>query len=151
MGRPRLYLIVADDQGELYKQNGQWNVRPAIDERGLARLRYEFPRYRYPATLDGMQKEKPIAFEEDALCALRYLANVFFPRRAPKSYQERVEERLPLTLREDYLRSLSWEERQGIASRRAEAIREAELEMKLTPRKGRLYDESELRGSKNFD
>jgi hypothetical protein len=104
----------------------------------LARLRYEFPRYRYPATLDGMQKEKPIAFEEDALCALRYLANVFFPRRAPKSYQERVEERLPLTLREDYLRSLSWEERQGIASRRAEAIREAELEMKLTPRKGRL-------------
>ena len=50
-----------------------------------------------------------------------------------------------------YLRSLSWEERQGIASRRAEAIREAELEMKLTPRKGRLYDESELRGSKNFD
>jgi hypothetical protein len=93
----------------------------------------------------------PVAYEEDTLCALRYLANVFFPRRAPKSYQERIEERLPPTLREDYLRNLPWEAWQGVASRRAEAIKEAEREMNLTPRKGRLYDESELRGSKNFD
>lgn len=116
-----------------------------LASRPLARLRYEFPRYRYSATAEGNEKQKPVAYEEDALCALRYLANVFFPRRAPKSFQERIEERLPPTLREDYLRNLPWEEWQGIASRRTEAITEAELEMKLTARNGRLWMRSVLR------
>jgi hypothetical protein len=49
MGRPRLYLIVADDEGELYYDADESAcVRPARTARGLVRLRAEIPAYHYP-------------------------------------------------------------------------------------------------------
>lgn len=45
-GRPRQYLVVADGQGELYCDgDGKLRVRGAVNDRGLARLRFEIPLY----------------------------------------------------------------------------------------------------------
>src|SRR6202011_3520970 len=50
-GRPRFYVIVPDSQGELYcDSEGELKVRAAVDETGMSRLRYEFPKYRNPVT-----------------------------------------------------------------------------------------------------
>jgi hypothetical protein len=44
MGRPRIYFVVADGQGELYLDgDGKVRVRGGTDSKGLARCRYEMP------------------------------------------------------------------------------------------------------------
>jgi hypothetical protein len=51
MGRPRIYFVVADGQGELYVDgNGKLRVGGATDSRGLARCRYEMPLYSHRNT-----------------------------------------------------------------------------------------------------
>jgi hypothetical protein len=45
-GRPRIYFVVADGQGELYCDgDGKVRVRGATDSTGFARARYEIPLY----------------------------------------------------------------------------------------------------------
>jgi len=101
MGRPRLFLVVADGQGECYRDDlGEWCVRPAIDEGGLARLRWEIPQYHYPKTLAGEEKERVDKKNDDAVDALRGLANKFFPTVSPKTAEELREEALPPTVRQ---------------------------------------------------
>jgi hypothetical protein len=48
MGRPRLYLVVEDGQGELYVDgNGKLRITGAKDAGGFARARYEIPLYNH--------------------------------------------------------------------------------------------------------
>jgi len=73
-GSPRLYLIVADDQGQMEKDHsGHGAVVAARDQDGLKRLRAEMPAYHYPTTEAGkpVGKMKPEKFFDDAVDALR--------------------------------------------------------------------------------
>lgn len=58
-GRPRAFYLVADGQGELYEDNGKLKARPAIDEMGQARTRWEYPRHRPKHSTEGEEKEAP--------------------------------------------------------------------------------------------
>lgn len=102
MGRPRFYVIVPDAQGDLYcDDEGQLKVRAAVDESGMARLRYEFPKYRNPVTPTGQEKVNPnpkAHGEDDAIDALKGLANQFFPKVANMSLEERTDALLPKSL-----------------------------------------------------
>ena len=57
-GRPRAYYVVADDQGELYVDNlGKLAAKPAMNEMGMARTRWEYPRHRPRETSEGEEKQ----------------------------------------------------------------------------------------------
>jgi hypothetical protein len=59
-GRPRAYYVVADGQGELIiNKLGKLAAKPAIDEMGQARTRWEYPRHRPRETSAGEEKEAP--------------------------------------------------------------------------------------------
>lgn len=99
-GRPKFYVIVPDAQGELFidadDPEAILKVRGAVDSAGMARLRYEMPRYRNPVTKDGKERPNPKANgEDDMVDALRGLANVFFPTPTQMSKEERIDALLP--------------------------------------------------------
>jgi hypothetical protein len=59
-GRPRALYVVADGQGELFVDKfGKLKAKPAIDELGMARTRWEYPRHRPRETSDGEEKRAP--------------------------------------------------------------------------------------------
>jgi hypothetical protein len=108
-GRPRFYVIVPDEQGELYLDGeGELRVRGAVDAAGKARLRYEFPKYRNPVNPTGREKARPnpkAHGEDDAIDALRGLANQFFPSIQRMSEAERVDALLPPPLKAATIRA----------------------------------------------
>jgi len=88
MGCPSMFLIVEDGQGELYVDNeGALRVRGAVNEKGMARLRAEFPVYNQYNT--GQNK-----IFDDSVNALCGLANTFFIPAAALTREERVEQQL---------------------------------------------------------
>jgi hypothetical protein len=142
MGRPRFYLIVADGQGEIFESSGRWLVRPAIDESGCVRLRYEFPLYHYPQTQDGGEKPLPLKRDDDGVDATKHLANVFFPRPKPKTREELIEEQLHPNYRMEHLRNASPEEWDALYPNRQAAIKE--IERRERPdRPNSFYDNDE--------
>jgi hypothetical protein len=123
-GRPRLYFVVADGEGELYHRDDKLLVRPATSAAGLARLRWEIPQYRYKELEDGRERSGiPFKMHDDAVDALRYVANVFFPRRPMKSALERQEEQLPEAYRRDMLNRLGPEALERYLLPREEALK----------------------------
>lgn len=144
MGRPRFYLIVADGQGELFESGGRWLVRPAIDERGFARLRYEFPLYHYPQTQDGSERPLPLKRDDDAIDATKHLANVFFPRRRPKTREELIEEQLPPNYRMEHLQQASPDEWDALYANRQAAVKE--IKRRQSPRRNLFYDDDDESG-----
>ena len=126
MGRPRLYVIVADGQGEIFQSESGWKVRGGIEERGCARLRWEFPRYHYPQNAAGEERDKPLKRDDDGIDSLKHLANVFFPRRKPKTRDELIEEQLHPNYRMDHLQGASPEEWDALYPNRQAAIKEIE-------------------------
>jgi hypothetical protein len=71
MGRPRIYFVVADGQGELFcDTDGKLRVRGASDSTGLARCRYEMPLYSHRN--QGRKK-----LDDDFVDALRGLMSTF--------------------------------------------------------------------------
>src|ERR1700752_2608003 len=75
MVRPRLYLIVADDEGELYYDADESPcVRPARTARGLVRLHAEIPAYHYPLGSSGIVAKYPEKRFDDAIVQRRAIA-----------------------------------------------------------------------------
>jgi hypothetical protein len=129
LGRPRLYLVVADSQGEfvpdaagaLAAHHGAppweippaqttalgWTVRQPIDSRGLARTRAELHAYHYPHAADGQERDRPVKIFDDIIDALKALADLFFPRSAAATDAEKFELSLPEHLRQENLSKLS--------------------------------------------
>jgi len=103
-GRPMIYLIVDDDQGECYFDwtTQKYQVRPGKDDKGLARLRAEFGVYHYPKSETGkaVKKQKPEKIFDDAMDCVRCMA-VTFPPVADYTIGERLELDLPTNLRND--------------------------------------------------
>lgn len=102
MGRPMIYIIVDDDQGECYfdYMTQKWQVRPGKDDSGLARLRAEFGVYHYPKSEAGkaVKKQRPEKLFDDCMDCLRCMA-VTFPPVASYTIAEQLELELPESLR----------------------------------------------------
>jgi hypothetical protein len=112
MGRPRLYLIVADDEGELYYDADESPcVRPARTARGLVRLRAEIPAYHYPLGSSGIEAQYPEKRFDDAIDPLRAIADRFFPKSAPLSDADKFEAYLPDRLKKEALAAMTFEDR----------------------------------------
>lgn len=89
MGCPRMFFLVADDQGELkIDPNGTLYVAGAKDADGLARTRFEMPLYSQYNT--GQAK-----IDDDLIDALRGLMNVFSVEPADKTKEELILEQMP--------------------------------------------------------
>jgi hypothetical protein len=65
IGRPRIYWVVADGQGELrINKLGKLEAAPAKDEWGMRRTRYEYPLHRPRETADGEEKQAAKVFDD---------------------------------------------------------------------------------------
>lgn len=114
-GRPSIFIIVDDDQGECYfdRMTNKWQVRPGRDDNGMARLRAEFGVYHYPKSETGkpVRKQRPEKVFDDAMDCFRCMA-VTFPPVAQFNQSERLEMSLPSNLRTDYaMQETNMEER----------------------------------------
>lgn len=89
MGRPRIYFVVADGQGELYCDgDGKVRVRGATDSGGLARCRYEMPLYSHRN--QGAKK-----LDDDFVDGLRGLMSTFGVQAGPLTASEKFEQSIP--------------------------------------------------------
>lgn len=89
MGRPRMYFVVTDNQGELFcDTDGKLRVRGAMDSQGLARARYEIPLYSHLNT--GQKK-----LDDDFVDALRGLMSTFGVAAGALTEQEQIAAELP--------------------------------------------------------
>ena len=112
MVRPRLYLIVADDEGELYYDADESPcVRPARTARGLVRLHAEIPAYHYPLGSSGIEAQYPEKRFDDAIDPLRAIAERFFRRSAPLSDADKFEAYLPDRLKKEASAEMTFEDR----------------------------------------
>jgi hypothetical protein len=112
MGRPRIYFIVDDEEGELYYDSeGRLCVTGAQTARGLARLRAEIPAYHYPQGASGNETEYPEKRFDDAIDPLRAIADVFFPRSAQMTDAEKFEATLPDRLKKEAMVAMTFEQR----------------------------------------
>lgn len=97
-GKPRLYLIAADGQGELLdNEAGQLAVTGAVNADGLKRLRAEMPVFHYPESEKGkpVKEMRPMKFFDDAIAAFRGVAGHFFVGQTPLTKKEYEESQLP--------------------------------------------------------
>lgn len=103
VGRPRMYLVVENGQGEMYEDeiSGKQKVIDALDAGGLKQLRFEIPRYHYPMSEEGkaVQAMRPYKGDDDAIDPLRALAAQWFPASNAIPDHVRREERIPKHLR----------------------------------------------------
>jgi hypothetical protein len=89
MGRPRIFFVVADGQGELFCDgDGKLRVRGATDSAGLARARYEMPLYSHRNA--GAKK-----IDDDFVDALRGLMSTFGVAAGALTDQEQVAAAVP--------------------------------------------------------
>ena len=101
-GKPRMFLIVADGQGELVDDvPGHMKVTGAINADGLKRLRAEMPVFHYPESEKGkpVKEMRPLKFFDDAIAALRGIAGHWFAAAMPLTNRERQEADLPEEVR----------------------------------------------------
>jgi len=99
-GRPRIYFIVSDGQGELYRDaEGHIRVRQPTDAGGLIRLRQEIPVFNERST--GANKKF-----DDAVDALRGIAASFFVPATAPTKEEEFEHEAPVAIRAETIRNL---------------------------------------------
>lgn len=99
MGRPRIYFVVADKQGELFCDvDGKLRVRGATDSTGLARCRYEMPLYSHRNA--GKKK-----IDDDFVDALRGLMSTFGVASGQLTEQEQVIQAIPEKYRPENLQN----------------------------------------------
>lgn len=97
-GRPRALYVVADGQGELEVDKfGKLIARPALNELGQARTRFEYPRHKPRETSDGEEKSAAKK-DDDVIDADKALAGKVY--KMVKGLSN--EERLALTYRRIY-------------------------------------------------
>lgn len=98
MGRARIYLVCRKGQATFFYDhvNGKFDVTPAIDSYGFARLREEMPSYHYPPEEAGkpVKDQRPERWLDDAISCLRSIAVLWGPKPKPQTEEEKLRERL---------------------------------------------------------
>jgi len=114
-GRPMVYLVVDDEQGELnYEQATKrlWVAKPK-DASGMLRLRGEFPVYHFATTELGKEvaRMRPKKTFDDAMDVLRCVAAEMFPPVRLMGVKEKMYLALPDNLKSDRIMELSDEDK----------------------------------------
>lgn len=121
-GRPLLYLVV--DDGEM--------VNPKTDA-GLARHRGEFASYKFADTPPTQQRGQtipvPYKWYDDAMDSMRGIFAEWGPSIKPMTLDEQINERLPETWQDEYLRTLPPPVAQGYYDARRETVDEIKQEL----------------------
>lgn len=116
MGCPRIFVVVADGQGELYLDvNHKLRVKGAVDAEGMARLRFEMPLYSH-----RNQGQKKI--DDDAVDALRGLMATFGVQSDALTYQEEVVAATPEKYRWETIRGANYSPEKEMAVRFQEEL-----------------------------
>lgn len=138
-GRPMLYFVVDDDQGEFYfdADSGKFQVRPGKDSGGLDRIRREMGVYHYPKSEAGkaVRKQRPEKMFDDAMDCLRCMASTF-PPVAEFSDFEKLEAMMPAGIRVTDAAVASPKEKAAIWIARQMKINEEKLLERLKPQRG---------------
>lgn len=110
MGRPYIYFVVDDEQGELFydRASKRYYVAAPRDSKGFIRTRTEFPAYHYPSSELGkeIKKMRPKKKDDDAMDVIRCLASECFKPIQIKSKEEMLEDYLPDQLKLDNIKDI---------------------------------------------
>jgi hypothetical protein len=101
-GRPRLFFVVADGQGELKRAaSGVFTVAQAKDSAGLVNLRRQVGRYHYPPEEEGKPagQMRPRKIDDDCVDILRAFATHRWPKPAEMTDAEERDSHRPVGLR----------------------------------------------------
>lgn len=98
MGRPRLYFLVEDSQGDLWSEGANLFVRGGVNSKGFARARFEMPLYSHKNT--GENK-----IDDDFVDAFRGLMNVFGVSAKAPTVAEQIYAAMPDDLKEANIKS----------------------------------------------
>jgi hypothetical protein len=78
-GKPRAFYVVADGQGELtVDKAGRLMAKPALDEFGMARTRFEYPKHKPRETAEGEEKDAPKINDEMVDTDRAIIGKVFY-------------------------------------------------------------------------
>lgn len=109
MGRPKLYFVVADCQGEL-QSNGMGGhfVTAATDCRGLVNLRRQIVGYHYPPEEQGkpVGRMRPRKVDDDFVDVLRAFAVKGWVPNAPLTANEEIDAARPVSLKDSSINKL---------------------------------------------
>ncbi len=121
MGRPRLYFIVEDGQGELYIDgNGKLRVAGAKDDQGFARARYEMPLYSHRNS--GQKK-----IDDDFVDSFRGLMATFGVESDKLTQSEQLEALIPEKYKPESLKeNYSYEREMSVNFQIAQAKKKME-------------------------
>ena len=106
VGRPRLYIIVDDEEGKLIHSDAGITVTQPISDKGFRRLREEIPRYHIPESEYGKpaRQQRPFKLFDDAIDCVRALAAQLFPSIQELSESQRLEKKLPANFRSEKIK-----------------------------------------------
>jgi hypothetical protein len=131
MGRPRIFLVVKDEQGALYVDpEGQLKVKDWKNAAGLARLRWEIPKYRNHVDTQGNEAPLPKnKKDDDAVDALKNMAEHFFAPLNELTRTDKIEALLPQNSKMDSIMQLPENERAGAFASRQHQVNKIEKQM----------------------
>ena len=151
-GRPTLYLVVADGEGELLrKPSGEYYVQSATTMAGMVNLRRQIKRYHYPPEEEGkpVKQMRPRKIDDDLVDDLRAFATHRWPVQPHMTEAERKDAQRPVHLRAAAIAQLAhdeasrahmarmvWDSEQEKARRRQQAA--GRFRLPSTPRRPRV-------------
>lgn len=102
-GKPRLYIIVDEEEGKLIQGENGFVVSAASTDKGFKRLREEIPQYHIPQSEAGKpaKMQRPFKLLDDATDALRSLAAQYFPAIEELNADQLLQAKLPSKFRQD--------------------------------------------------
>ncbi|HEX7999576.1 MAG TPA: hypothetical protein VF528_14410 [Pyrinomonadaceae bacterium] len=92
MGRPTIYFVVADGEGELLcKASGEYHVQTATSSLGMVHLRRQIQRYHYPPEEEGkpVGQMQPRKIDDDLVNDLGAFATHRWPSQPQMTEEER--------------------------------------------------------------
>lgn len=128
MGRPMIYLVVDDEQGEMQFEPStkKLYIAKSKDSRGLHRLRSEFPVYHFATTELGKEvtRMRPKKTFDDAMDVLRCIASEMFAPIKLMTTNEKLMNALPENFKSDKIAGLSSEDKAVAYAQRQKFIQD---------------------------
>jgi hypothetical protein len=146
MGRPMMFFVVDDDQGELLYNEAldKFLVRPPKDSNGFFRTRSEFPMYHYPITELGkeIKNMRPHKRFDDAMDTVRCIATECFAPVNDLTREEKFQAHLPDNLKSANIENIPAKDR-GMAVLQLQQERreyEKQLQQQAMSYRDQLWD-----------
>lgn len=106
-GRPRLFIIVDEAEGNLIEAENGCVVAAAVTDKGFKRLRDELPQYHIPESEAGKpaKMQRPFKLMDDAVDCVRALAAQYFPVIQELNRAQELDKKLPSLFRQDNIKN----------------------------------------------